>query len=92
VWDERGSEMTITETAIKILDQSCERCGSKVSCSCCAQYQSLVALREKADQDKGCEYCNGDIPVLYDTFDSVNGKPVNFCPMCGRRLEKEAQK
>lgn len=64
---------------------------------------ALAALREKAERSKGCAYCNGEIKAadsafgLYehdgewristDEYDTL----IHFCPMCGRKLTKEAQ-
>ena len=72
---------------------------------------ALTALREKAEREKGCEYCFTGTPIeatagwLEDNeFRIDDGKltyaayvddaggalyddtPINFCPMCGRKL------
>ncbi len=52
---------------------------------------ALAALREQAEREKGCEYCNGPSNAYvaiqkYPTRGMIGTTP-NFCPMCGRRLE-----
>jgi len=37
---------------------------------------ALIALKEKQERDKGCEYCRG--------WDKRSG--ANYCPMCGRKF------
>jgi hypothetical protein len=66
---------------------------------------ALNALREKAEREKGCEYCRGNVKELVDgdTTIFINHEDKVFytdwsgndyldwkyCPMCGRRLEVE---
>jgi hypothetical protein len=72
---------------------------------------AISALRDKAEREKGCQYCTtGESLNGYDDVGSFaihpNGKThylevaynddfynctvyINFCPMCGRRLEVE---
>ena len=66
---------------------------------------ALTALREKADREKGCEYCRGNVKGLVDgdttIFISHEDKVFyadrsgmdyldwKHCPMCGRKLEGE---
>ena len=63
---------------------------------------ALAALREKAEREKGCEYCRGNVKELVDgdTTIFINHEDKVFyadwsgndyldwkhCPMCGRRL------
>ncbi len=67
------------------------------------------ALREKAEREKGCKYCNSDMCFTCikqldyygdgsfeskcadeaDALRCVAYKPMNYCPMCGKRLEVE---
>ncbi len=70
----------------------------------------LDALREKAEREKGCEYCRERKPILnsigllqIDDSDNTiwftmraaaddiyeDHTDIRFCPMCGRRLDKE---
>lgn len=58
-----------------------------------------TALQEKAEREKGCEYClrMANMPFEeHDVYIDGNGKldvdadedyQLNFCPMCGRKLE-----
>ena len=55
---------------------------------------AVAALREKAERDKGCEYCHSRFGIAtHHITDSGmkagTNKNVNFCPMCGKRLEVE---
>lgn len=60
-----------------------------------AFYQdALAALREQAEREKGCEYCNSRFAIAthYITESGMKAgtnKTANFCPMCGKRLEVE---
>lgn len=67
-----------------------------------AKAMTLAALREQAEREKGCEYCNGEslknlevthifgMPKLAlnggNTLVDDADKPT-FCPKCGRRLK-----
>lgn len=70
---------------------------------CEAEYQqeavvlAIEALREQAEREKGCEYCEVltpdsvigfALPSIYPDceFDLVT---ITHCPMCGKRLEVE---
>lgn len=52
---------------------------------------ALSALREQAEREKGCEYCNSALAPLYKI--STNWHPSfalfepAVCPVCGKRLE-----
>jgi len=58
------------------------------------------ALREKQEREKGCDYCKTmkNLPFEeHDVYIDGNGKldvdddedfQLNFCPMCGRKLEE----
>lgn len=52
---------------------------------------AVSALREQAEREEGCEYCNGpsNAYVAIQKFPTrgMIGTAPNFCPMCGRRLE-----
>ena len=61
---------------------------------------ALAALQEQAERDKGCEYCS-DMKYMpfgeHKVYIDGNGKldvdddedfQLNFCPMCGKRLEE----
>ena len=54
---------------------------------------ALSALREQAEREKGCEYCNSALAPLYKI--STNWHPSfalfepAVCPVCGKRLEVE---
>lgn len=55
---------------------------------------AIAALREKAEREKGCEYCHSRFGIAtHHITDSGmkagTNKNVNFCPMCGKRLEVE---
>jgi len=64
--------------------------------------KARIALREKAERDKRCPYCersvvtsNIEVTVSDLVPDEKGGLPMrhfrfiepNFCPMCGKRLE-----
>lgn len=53
-----------------------------------AENTALNALQAQAEREKGCEMCKSDVPMIFDTFTGMDGKPVNFCPNCGRDLRK----
>jgi hypothetical protein len=69
----------------------------------CSAEIALAALREKAEREKGCEYCKPRCHNckhdVYDGFCRYYGKhgcgnlhhepKYNYCPMCGKRLEVE---
>ena len=63
---------------------------------------ALTALREKAEREKakGCEFCEltddgyfyyagYSKQVAVDAFDENEVDNINYCPMCGKRLEVE---
>jgi predicted amidophosphoribosyltransferase len=46
-----------------------------------AAHVALAALREKAEREKGCAFCNtGAHRILQNAL---------YCPRCGKRLEVE---
>lgn len=49
---------------------------------------ALTALSEKAEREKGCEYCDDNFKFWQA---QIRGElpNVRFCPMCGKRLEVE---
>jgi hypothetical protein len=60
---------------------------------------ALAALRAQQEREKGCEYCNryNTLNESSNQTDIWNGntlavgygvyRTINFCPMCGRKLE-----
>lgn len=76
----------------------CFTCGSHDN----ALVMAVAALREQEERSKGCAHCtkrkglslrndlghlwieNGRLNNLYDEC------KINFCPMCGRKLEVDA--
>jgi uncharacterized protein with PIN domain len=60
-----------------------------------ADKAAISALREAAEREKGCEYCNGPLAPLYQI--STIGHPTYarfdppICPHCGRRLTKKEE-
>jgi hypothetical protein len=57
---------------------------------------ALEALREKADREKGCEFCTNFLfgircEVMYDWADDKKAvwetNVMHFCPMCGKKLK-----
>jgi hypothetical protein len=49
---------------------------------------AVNALREKAEREKGCEYCDDNFK-FWQTQISGELPNVRYCPMCGKRLEVE---
>ena len=49
---------------------------------------ALAALREQAEREKGCEYCDDNFK-FWQTQISGELPNVRYCPMCGKRLEVE---
>jgi hypothetical protein len=49
---------------------------------------ALTALSEKAEREKGCEYCDDNFK-FWQAQISGELPNVRFCPMCGKRLEVE---
>jgi hypothetical protein len=43
-------------------------------------------LREKAERDKGCEYCNSLISYKGHPY-REDGEIIHFCKKCGRKLK-----
>lgn len=74
--------MTGIETAIEITQRQIEELKSNLPTLVTQEYydsfnlaievkqKAIQALQEKAEREKGCEYCNS----------------INYCPMCGRKL------
>lgn len=102
--------MTEIERAIETLEErfmTMSMCGDIEYCK--AQNRALdiaiAALREQAEREKGCEYCNDQEVIAWDMCNDgivieSNGKmhmlsggdweaEIDFCPMCGKRLEVE---
>ena len=50
-------------------------------------------LKEKAEREKGCEFCNAEYAVMSGSRMSSElihkGCVAKFCPMCGRKLVSE---
>ena len=49
---------------------------------------AITALSEKAEREKGCEYCDDNFK-FWQTQISKELPNVRFCPVCGKRLEVE---
>lgn len=98
--------MTESEVALARLEKACRDCPFKVAIECChncAQRMAKVALREKTERDKGCEYCTGlskykgfgyaeffHQTAVDECFEiSID---VKSCPNCGRKLNDEEVK
>lgn len=60
-----------------------------------AYYQdALTALREKAEREKGCEYCNTRFGIATHHINEAGlqagtKRNAKYCPECSRRLEVE---
>ena len=58
-------------------------------------YQDIVEmLREQAERDKGCEYCNSRFGIASHHINQAGlqagtRRDAKYCPMCGKRLEVE---
>lgn len=56
---------------------------------------ALAALREKQERESGCKYCNAELASVYRKDWTIFTKgedkvvDINFCPICGQRLEAE---
>jgi hypothetical protein len=67
---------------------------------------AISALKEQAEREKGCEYCNGNalkgvaltyfwgIPkvALHSGEELTESEKFKFCPNCGRDLRKPVEK
>lgn len=83
--------MEILEKRKMWFDNALSRSLSHDTYEHCKESQSayasaIQALREKQEREKGCEMCNSDIPMIFDTFTGMDGNPAKFCPNCGRKL------
>jgi hypothetical protein len=78
----------IDELSIMMSELRIDGCNRKAT----AIRNGIIALREKDKRKKGCEMCKFDIPMIFDSFTGMDGKPVNFCPNCGRDLRKPVKK
>jgi uncharacterized Zn-finger protein len=55
---------------------------------------AVKALREKAEREKGCEYCNSRFGIASHHVNQAGmqagtNRNAKCCPECGRRLEVE---
>ena len=54
---------------------------------------ALSALREQAEQNKGCEFCAADYVIMSGSRMTIDGMhkgcTAKFCPNCGKRLEAQ---
>src|SRR5574343_60541 len=114
--------MTDIETAIEITQRQIEELKSNLPTLVTQEYydsfnlaievkqKAIQALQEKAEREKGCEYCNGGtaegacdsdgmmridkgdthclpyIAVNNETYGTSDLFDINYCPMCGRKL------
>lgn len=59
----------------------------------CSAEIALAALREKAEREKGCEYCNSRFGIATHHINEAGlqagtKRNAKHCPMCGKRLEE----
>lgn len=52
---------------------------------------AITALQEKAERDKGCEYCNSRFGIATHHINNSGSqagtnKIADYCPKCGRKL------
>ncbi|HEX3018585.1 MAG TPA: hypothetical protein VHP31_12145 [Caproicibacter sp.] len=64
-----------------------------------AKKLAITTLKEQAEREKGCKYCNGlahggnaDGETLRELETRARITHGNFCPNCGRDLRKPVQK
>lgn len=54
---------------------------------------AIEALKEKAEREKGCDFCNAEYAVMSGSRMSSElihkGCVAKFCPNCGKRLVSE---
>ena len=54
---------------------------------------AIEALKEKAEREKGCDFCNAEYAVMSGSrmnSDLIHkGCAAKFCPNCGKRLVSE---
>jgi uncharacterized protein with PIN domain len=55
---------------------------------------ALAALREKAERERGCEYCNSRFGIASHHVNQAGmqagtNRNAKCCPECGKRLEVE---
>ena len=78
--------MNEIEKAITYFEALLERLGNGDSDNAvCAT--ALAALREQAEREKGCFWCL-DVSLNDVRINEVRVN-INYCPMCGRRLEAQ---
>ena len=96
----------IVEKAIEFIgvtknDRQCKNCSWKDKCQndICSQVDKLTisALQEKAEREKGCEYCDfssGDVGALFDGEDEfflVTGDNEYFIATDGKGIFRETK-
>ena len=89
--------ITYFEDAVRESDEIIKDCSPTLQAELNEQKQHFItgleALREQAEREKGCEYCNSALAPLYKI--STNWHPPfalfepAVCPVCGKRLEVE---
>jgi ribosomal protein L37AE/L43A len=53
---------------------------------------AIEALKEKAEREKGCAYCNPNLEIWhYRDIDKSHDRS-KLCPICGRNLTKDGDK
>lgn len=57
--------------------------------------EAAIALREKIDRSKGCQWCMNPLPntnvFMQDCERIVLDIPLRFCPNCGRYLRESPE-
>ena len=74
-----------------VLESPRNRCISDKSQTECLPL-AIIALREQAERDKGCEYCKRTIYTVEPSGgfrDNLLVINKQFCERCGRRLEAQ---
>ena len=66
-----------------------ENCLDCTDCFTCGSHDdalvlAVAALREQEERSKGCRFCKA-----YESLLKRGADLVKFCPMCGRKLDKE---
>ena len=86
--------MTEIEKAIKFFEEELKN-GKFIED--CPQYNAnevaLKVLQEKAEREKGCDFCNAKYAIMSGSRMSSElihkGCVAKFCPNCGKRLVSE---
>ena len=70
--------------AIEILQEEHDYC-QELSYVISAIKQAIIALQEREERERGCEYCTSGTYRV----NTVTYPQYAFCPMCGRELKGE---